>query len=80
MWPLARELLAGSFPVPIPDVAAAVRIMAERIRIIAEGAGALALAAARSDRAPGDRIVCIVSGGNLDPARLTTILQGGVPD
>ncbi len=80
MWPLARELLAGSFPVPIPEVAAAVRIMAERIRIIAEGAGALALAAARSDRAPGDRIVCIVSGGNLDPARLTTILQGGVPD
>jgi threonine dehydratase len=80
MWPLARELLAGSFPVAIKDVADAVRLLAERIRVIAEGAGALSLAAARSGRVPGDRIVCIVSGGNLDPARLVAILEGRVPD
>jgi len=80
MWPLARELLAGSYPVPIADVADAVRLLAERIRVIAEGAGALALAAARSGRPPGQRIVCIVSGGNLDPARLVAILEGRVPD
>jgi threonine dehydratase len=79
MWPLASELLAGSIPVPVKEVADAVRLLAERIRVIAEGAGALALAAARSGRAPGERIVCIVSGGNIDSTRLVEILEGRVP-
>ena len=79
MWPLARDLLAGSVPVAVADVAEAIRLMAERVRIVAEGAGGLALAAARSGRVAGRKIVCVVSGGNIDAARLVTILQGQVP-
>jgi threonine dehydratase len=47
--------------------------------VLAEGAGALALAAALSGRAGGGRIVCIVSGGNIDAGRLATILLGKTP-
>lgn len=80
MWPLARELLAGSIVVDVPDVAAAVRLLAERNRIIAEGAGATPVAAALGSGVPGARAVaCVVSGGNIDAAKLATILAGGVP-
>jgi threonine dehydratase len=53
--------------------------MAERVRVIAEGAGALAAAVALSGRAGGGRIVCIVSGGNIDFSALSTILAGETP-
>lgn len=79
MWPLARELLAGSVPVSVAAVAEAIRLMVERARIVAEGAGGLALAAARSGRVEGRKIVCVVSGGNIDSSRLVAILQGQVP-
>ena len=79
MWPLAREALAGAFPVPIDDAAAAVRLLANRARIVAEGAGALALAAALAGRAGTGKIVCVVSGGNIDDAKLATILAGKTP-
>jgi len=81
MWPLASGLLAGSHVVPLAAVAAAVRLLAERHRVIAEGAGATAVAAAMAmaAAAPGKKIVCIVSGGNIDNAKLATILAGGVP-
>ncbi|NDU79187.1 hypothetical protein GWI34_42390 [Actinomadura sp. DSM 109109] len=55
------------------------RLLAERARVIAEGAGALALAAALSGRVSGRKLVCIVSGGNIDATRLTTILRGETP-
>src|SRR5207248_11245698 len=74
MWPLARDLLAGSLVVSVAQVADAVRILAERQRVIAEGAGAAALAAALGGGAGGGRIACVVSGGNLDTARLIAIL------
>jgi threonine dehydratase len=48
--------------------------------VIAEGAGALAVAAALSGLVPGRKLVCIVSGGNIDAARLATILGGDTPD
>ncbi len=79
MWERARPLLAGAEAVSLDDTAAAVRLLAERARMIAEGAGALALAAALSGRVPGRKLVCIVSGGNIDAARLTAILQGQTP-
>lgn len=79
MWERARPLLAGAIAVSLEDVAAAVLHLAERAHVVAEGAGALAVAAALSGRAPGERIACIVSGGNIDSARLATILGGGVP-
>ena len=79
MWPRLRELVDDAVSVSLDEVAAAVRLLAERARVIAEGAGALALAAAL--REPCWRpVVCIVSGGNIDAARLTEILAGRVPD
>ena len=80
MWELAAPLLAGAHAVPLDEAAAAVRLLAERVRVIAEGAGALGLAAALSGRVPGRRIVCIVSGGNIDASRLAAILGGSTPD
>jgi threonine dehydratase len=77
MWPRLRELVDGAFSVPIADAAAAVRLLAARAHVVAEGAGALALAAALSGRAGTGKVVCIVSGGNIDPAKLAQILQGG---
>ncbi len=79
MWPLARELLAGAVTVSVGETADAVRVLAERTRVIAEGAGALALAAARAGKMAGLKTVCVVSGGNLDAVRLMSILQGSTP-
>ena len=80
MWERARPLLSGGIALTLDETAAAVRTLAERARVIAEGAGALAVAAALSGRAGEGRIVCIVSGGNIDAARLATILEGHTPD
>ena len=80
MWPMVRALLDGSLVVELAKVAAAVRLLAERNRIVAEGAGATSVAAALEGRVPGARTVaCVVSGGNLDAAKLATILTGGIP-
>jgi threonine dehydratase len=79
MWPLASTLLAGSVVVTLEETAAAIRFLVERARLVAEGAGATSVAAALSGRAGGGVIVCVVSGGNLDPAKLATILEGRIP-
>ena len=79
MWERARPLLTDAFALSLDGTAAAVRLLAERARIVAEGAGALAVAAALAGRAGEGRIVCIVSGGNIDAARLATILEGRTP-
>ena len=80
VWEHASRILDGAFAIPLSEVAAAVRTLAERTRVIAEGAGALAAAAALSGRIEGARrIVCIVSGGNIDPAVLSRILIGEQP-
>jgi threonine dehydratase len=80
VWEHASQLLDGAFALPLGEVAAAVRLIAERARVIAEGAGALAVASALSGRL-GDakKVVCIVSGGNIDPAVLSRILVGEQP-
>jgi threonine dehydratase len=63
MWEQAQELVDEAVAVPLAEVEEAVRLLASRAHVVAEGAGALALAAAlRRD----DRCVCIVSGGNID--------------
>jgi threonine dehydratase len=74
MWPRVRPLVDGAFSVPVEDAAAAVRLIASRARVTAEGAGALATAAALSGRAGGGKVVCIVSGGNINLATLAEIL------
>ncbi len=79
MWERARPLLAGTPVVSLEETAAAVRLLAERARVIAEGAGALAVAGALSGDVPGQKLVCIVSGGNIDADRLASILRGKTP-
>jgi len=73
MWEHARGLVDEAVAVPLADVAQAVRLLAARAHVVAEGAGALALAAAL---ARDDRCVCIVSGGNIDPDVLSRLLVG----
>ena len=79
MWPLASTLLAGSIVVALAEIAAAVRLLATRARVVAEGAGAAALAAALTGKAGNGRVVCVVSGGNIDAVKLAKILEGGMP-
>jgi threonine dehydratase len=79
MWPIVRRLVDGSFAMPVEAIADAVRILVERNRIVAEGAGATPVAAALAGRAGTGKIVCIVSGGNIDRAKLAKILNGELP-
>ncbi len=79
MWPLVQSLLAGTIVVTVAQIAAAVKLLAERARIVAEGAGAAPLAAAMTGAFSGQRVVCIVSGGNIDMDKLATILRGDIP-
>jgi threonine dehydratase len=76
MWPLVSPLVDDAVAVPVAEAAAAVRTLAERVRVIAEGAGALAPAAALSGRAGTGKIVCVVSGGNINLDKLAEILGG----
>ena len=79
MWERARQLVAAAVAVPLDDAASAVRLLASRAHVVAEGAGALPLAAALAGHGGEGRVVCIVSGGNIDPDRLAAILSGETP-
>ena len=76
MWDRARALVDEAVAVPLADVEEAIRTLAARARVVAEGAGALALAAARDREGT---TVCIVSGGNVDASVLAAILAGHTP-
>ena len=76
MWPLVAPLVDRALAIEVADVAAAVRLLAERVRVIAEGAGALASAAALSGRAGTGKVVCVVSGGNINLSKVAEILGG----
>lgn len=73
MWPLL-EPLAGSLVVSLDDVAAAMKIVAERMHVIAEGAAGCAVAAALSGRAGAKNVVAVVSGGNIDLHRFAALV------
>ncbi|HUV73437.1 MAG TPA: pyridoxal-phosphate dependent enzyme [Anaerolineae bacterium] len=79
MWPLVRQLLDGSLIVSVKEIADAIRLLVERNRVVAEGAGAAPVAAALTGQAGEGKVVCIVSGGNIDTSKLVKILQGRVP-
>ena len=79
MWAIASRLIAGSRVVTLEQIAAAVRLLAERHRVIAEGAGAASVAAALAGVPEARKVVCVVSGGNLDFSKLCAILEGQVP-
>jgi threonine dehydratase len=79
MWPLASALIDGALTVSLAQVAAAIKLLAERNKVIAEGAGAIPVAAAVAGRHPYQRVCAVVSGGNLGNDILSTILAGGIP-
>lgn len=76
MFERARSLIDGSLVADLDQIASALRLLAERNHIIAEGAGACPVACALAGKAGTGRVVCIVSGGNIDSAILCRILQG----
>ncbi|HLB35315.1 MAG TPA: pyridoxal-phosphate dependent enzyme [Gemmatimonadales bacterium] len=79
MWPLAKRVLAGSLVVSLREVADAVRLLVERNHVVAEGAGAVPVAAALAGKTGKGKVVCVVSGGNIDAGKLKLILDGQVP-
>lgn len=75
MFERARELIDGALVASLEEVAAALRQLAERNRVIAEGAGACSVACALSGEAGSGKVVCIVSGGNIDAKKLCAVLN-----
>ncbi|HEY3816029.1 MAG TPA: pyridoxal-phosphate dependent enzyme [Polyangiaceae bacterium] len=75
MWDRMKGVVDGSIVVSLEETRRAVRLVAERARVIAEGAGALAVAAALSGRAGDGPIVAVVSGGNIDLAALAEMID-----
>ncbi len=79
MWPLLSALIDDIITVSLAEVAAAIKTMVEHNRVVAEGAGAVSVAAALSGRYAETKVCAVVSGGNLDSSMLATILGGAVP-
>lgn len=75
MWERMQPVVRGSIVVSLAETRRAMRLLAEKARVIAEGAGALALAAALTGKAGSGPIVAIVSGGNIDLQAYCEILQ-----
>ena len=77
MWPLLRDNVSDSIVVGLDDVARAMKLVADRVHVIAEGAAACAIAAATSTAMAerGHRkVVAVVSGGNIDLARFAQLV------
>jgi len=74
MFERAKRLIDGPLVAQVKEVASALRMLAERNRVIAEGAGATPVACALAGHAGEGKVVCIVSGGNIDLVRLAEIL------
>ena len=76
MFERARGLVEAAIVSSLEEIGEAMRILAERAHVVAEGAGACSVAAALSGRAGRGRIVCVVSGGNIDLDRFANLLRG----
>jgi threonine dehydratase len=74
MWERLQGIVDGSIVVSLDEVKRAMRIVAEKNRVICEGAGALAVAAALSGRAGEGPIVAVVSGGNIDLKKFAELI------
>jgi threonine dehydratase len=75
MWPLLKDLVTGSIVMSLDEIALAMRRTADRVHVVAEGAGGTAIAAALSGRAGTGKIVAIVSGGNIDLSRFAELVS-----
>jgi len=73
---VASRLIDDTLTVALSEVANAIRLLAEGNKVVAEGAGAIAVAAACSNRHRFSNVCAVVSGGNLDAALLAKILRG----
>jgi threonine dehydratase len=76
MWPIANRLIDDTVTVSLGQVAAAIRLLAQMNKVIAEGAGAIPVAAALAHGERFGKVCAVVSGGNLDSALLAKILRG----
>jgi threonine dehydratase len=76
MWERMRLVSDGTITVTLDQTRDAMRLIAEKSRTIAEGAGALSLAAALSDPTLEGPIACVVSGGNIDLAKFAELVVG----
>lgn len=74
MFDLARQLLDGCLMAQVNEVASAIKLIAGRNHLIVEGAGATALACVLAGRAGVGKVVCVVSGGNIDMPKFIEIL------
>lgn len=74
MWPLAQRLLAGSLVSSLEDIRKAMKLVAEKNHVICEGAGACAVAGGLSG-VPKGKVVCVVSGGNIDLSKFCELVQ-----
>jgi threonine dehydratase len=74
MFERARGLIDGALVADLDSVANALRLMITHNHVVAEGAGACPVACALSGKAGGGKIVCIVSGGNIDLSKLSHLL------
>jgi threonine dehydratase len=79
MWPLVSSVLDGSIVVSLRQVESAMRLLANRTRVVAEGAGAAALAAALTGQAGDGPVAAVISGGNVDPALFAAVVAGRQP-
>ena len=75
MWPMVSRLLNGSLVMSIDAVGQALKLVLERNRVLAEGAGAASVAAALSGKAGKGKIVCVVSGGNIDMSKVLRLYE-----
>lgn len=76
MWPLVTNLITDSLVVSLTQIESAIRLIVERNRVLAEGAGASGVAAALAGQAGSGKVVCVVSGGNLNLSKLAEIISG----
>lgn len=79
LWPVTRDLIDGAVTVSLDQVTQAMRTLFAKARVVAEGAGAAALAAVIADERTTGNVVCVISGGNIDAEAYATVLAGGIP-
>ena len=75
MFERAQRLIDGALVAELAEVAAAMGLLAERNRVIAEGAGACPVACALGGKAGKGKIVCVVSGGNIDMKKMCAVVR-----
>lgn len=78
MFERARQLIDGVLVASLDEIAVALRLLAERNHVIAEGAGACPVACALAGKADGGKVVCVISGGNIDLKKLCLVLSESV--